>query len=134
MIKKITLILLTIILGIFTLNVWFANTVDNSENNTNTRVDHSEKTTLRLSDDIGKMADRIGVMADRIGVMSDRILKMADKILKTQEIQSKNLQMTQNNILKTLDMINKSIDANNKLLASLISSNNAVVNCMCKAK
>ncbi len=130
--KKITLILLTMFLWIFSLNIWFADTADNSENNTNTRVDNSEKTTLRLSDDIGKMADRIGVMADRIGVMADRILAMADKILKTQEIQSKNLQMTQNNILKTLDMINKSIDANNKLLASLISSNNAVVNCMCK--
>ena len=130
--KKITLILLTMILWIFSLNIWFANTVDNSENNTNTRVDHSEKTTLVLAADIGKMADRIWKMADRIGVMANRILIMADKILKTQEIQSKNLQMTQNNILKTLDMINKSINANNKLLSSLISSNNAVVNCMCK--
>ena len=132
MIKKLTLILLTIIFWIFSINIWFANSVDNSENNTNTRVDHSEKTTLRLSDDIGKMADRIWKMADRIGIMANRILIMADKILKTQEIQSKNLRITQNNILKTLNMIDKSIDANNKLLASLISSNNAVVNCMCK--
>ncbi len=128
MIKKITLILLTMILWIFSLNVWFANT----GNNTNTRIDHSEKTTLVLAADIGKMADRIWKMADRIGVMANRILIMANKILKTQEIQSKNLQTTQNNILKTLDMINKSINANNKLLSSLISSNNAVVNCMCK--
>ncbi len=48
----------------------------------NYRIDHSEATTLRLSDDIGVMADRIGVMADRIlwtelqiGVMADRIVE-----------------------------------------------------------
>ena len=35
-------------------------------NDINYRIDHSEATTLRLSDDIGKMADRIGEMADRI--------------------------------------------------------------------
>ena len=131
MTKKITLILLTLITWIFTLNIWFASDINDTENNTNTRVDHSEKTTLRLSDDIWKMADRIWEMADRIGVMADRILKMADKILLTQKIQSKNLEMTQDNILKTLDMINKSINTNNKLLASLIVSNKAIVNCMC---
>jgi len=134
MMKKIILILLSMTFGVFSLNIWFADTVNSSENNTNTRVDNSEKTTLKLSDDIWKMADRIWKMADRIGVMADRILTMADKILKTQEIQSKNLQTTQNNILKTLDMINKSIDANNKMLSSLISSNKAITNCMCKTK
>ena len=48
----------------------------------NYRIDHSEATTLRLSDDIGVMADRIGIMADRIlwtelqiGVMADRIVE-----------------------------------------------------------
>jgi len=48
----------------------------------NDRIDHSEATTLRLSDDIGVMADRIGIMADRIlwtelqiGVMADRIVE-----------------------------------------------------------
>ena len=48
----------------------------------NTRIDNSEATTLRLSDDIGTMADRIGEMADRIlwtelqiGVMADRIVE-----------------------------------------------------------
>ncbi len=48
----------------------------------NTRIDNSEATTLRLSDDIGVMADRIGEMADRIlwtelqiGVMADRIVE-----------------------------------------------------------
>ncbi len=48
----------------------------------NQRVDASEATTLRLSDDIGVMADRIGEMADRIlwtegqiGVMADRIVE-----------------------------------------------------------
>ncbi len=48
----------------------------------NTRIDNSEGTTLRLSDDIGKMADRIGEMADRIlwtelqiGIMADRIVE-----------------------------------------------------------
>ncbi len=48
----------------------------------NERIDHSEATTLRLSDDIGVMADRIGEMADRIlwtelqiGVMADRIVE-----------------------------------------------------------
>ena len=32
---------------------------------TNEQVNRSEETTLRLSDDIGKMAVRIGDMADR---------------------------------------------------------------------
>ncbi len=48
----------------------------------NQRIDNSEATTLRLSDDIGVMADRIGEMADRIlwtegqiGVMADRIVE-----------------------------------------------------------
>lgn len=50
-------------------------------------LDAMLKTTLRLSDDIGKMSDRILDMADKIGVMADRILE-------TQRIQSRNLNAT----------------------------------------
>ncbi len=48
----------------------------------NTRIDNSEKTTLRLSDDIGKMSGQID--------------KMADKIIETQKIQSTNYNNTLN--------------------------------------
>lgn len=57
-----------------------------SEDYTHT-LDSMLKTTLRLSDDIGKMSDRILDMADKIGVMADRILE-------TQRIESKNLNAT----------------------------------------
>jgi len=92
-----------------------------------TRVDHSEKTTLRLSDDIGKMADRIGVMADRI-------LAMADKILETQRIQWKNVELTQKNILKSMELINKTLEQNNELLKQMIQLNSKMIDCMCKNK
>lgn len=55
--------------------------------------ENSQKSMLRLSDDIGVMADRINQMADKINAM-------ADKIVKTQEIQSQNLKITEENILK----------------------------------
>ena len=129
--KKISFILLIIsLIFISILNLWYANWTSSA----NTRIDNSESTTLRLSDDIWKMADRIWEMADRIWVMADRILTMADKILKTQEIQSKNLETTQSNILKTLNLIDKSISSNNQMLKALIDSNNKVSSCMCKWK
>ncbi len=53
-----------------------------AEDKANTRVNNSEKTTLRLSSDIGKMSDQIG--------------KMGDKIIETQKIQSKNYNNTLN--------------------------------------
>jgi len=94
-------------------------------NSTNTRVDNSKKTTLRLSDDIGKMADRIWVMADRI-------LEMADKILKTQEIQSKNLMTTENNVLEWIKLLNTTLKQNNKLLLQMIKLTSNMMWCMCK--
>ncbi len=41
----------------------------------NQRIDNSEATTLRLSDDIGVMADRILWTEGQIGVMADRIVE-----------------------------------------------------------
>ncbi len=82
----------------------------------NYRIDHSEATTLRLSDDIGVMADRIGVMADRIlwtelqiGVMADRIVVSENLISDStlalvQDIQETNQAMSaQTNLLRTAD-------------------------------
>ncbi len=129
--KKIVFaIFIMSLIFISVLNFWYADWTSSA----NTRINNSEATTLRLSDDIWKMADRIWDMADKIWVMADRILTMADKILKTQEIQSKNLEVTQSNILKTLNLIDKSIDSNNAMLKALIDSNNKVSNCMCKWK
>jgi len=48
----------------------------------NTRINNSEKTTLKLSNNIGKMSVQIG--------------KMDDKIIDTQKIQSKNYNNTLN--------------------------------------
>jgi len=90
----------------------------------NTRVDNSEKTTLRLSDDIW-------VMADRIGVMADRILAMADKILETQRIQGKNVELTQKNILESMKLMNKTLEQNNKLIEEMIKMNSKLMDCMC---
>ncbi len=41
----------------------------------NQRIDQSEATTLRLSDDIGEMADRILWTEEQIGIMADRIVE-----------------------------------------------------------
>ena len=60
---------------------------DNAGEDYTHTLDAMLRTTLRLSDDIGKMSDRILDMADKIGVMADRILE-------TQRIQSKNLNAT----------------------------------------
>ena len=124
LLKKCSIISL-FILSTNSLIISSAYAQDNNSNTTNTRVDNSEKTTLRLSDDIGKMADRIWEMADRI-------LKMADKILETQKIQSKNLEMTQNNILESIKLINKTLEQNNKLLQEMIDVNSKMIGCMCK--
>ena len=64
-----------------------AHQADNASDDYKTTLKTLSKTTLRLSDDIGKMSDRILVMADKIGVMADRIVE-------TQKIQSRNLQAT----------------------------------------
>jgi TolA-binding protein len=77
--------------------------------NSNDRVDSSEQTTLRLSDDIGKMADRIGGMADRIG-------EMAERILKTQEIQAKNIELTQKSMLELMQAMTKQMEFSNRLM------------------
>ncbi len=50
----------------------------------NARIDNSEATTLRLSDDIGAMADRIGEMADRILWTEGQIGLMADRIVESE--------------------------------------------------
>jgi len=55
-----------------------------AQDKANTRINNSEKTTLGLSKDIGKMSGQIG--------------KMGDKIIKTQKIQSKNYNNTLNKI------------------------------------
>ena len=52
----------------------------------NQRIDNSEATTLRLSDDIGVMADRIGEMADRILWTEGQIGVMADRIVTSEEL------------------------------------------------
>jgi archaellum component FlaC len=75
----------------------------------NERVDNSEKSMLRLSDDIGKMADQIGVMADRIG-------DMADRILETQKIQSKNVEITQQSMLEMMKIMSEQLKASNKII------------------
>ncbi len=46
----------------------------------NQRIDNSEATTLRLSDDIGVMADRILWTEGQIGVMADRIVTSEELI------------------------------------------------------
>ncbi len=58
----------------------------NTADSANTRIDNSEKTTLKLSDDIGKMAGQID--------------KMGNKIIKTQEIQNENYNNTLNKTKK----------------------------------
>ena len=80
---------------------------------TNERVNGSGETTLRLSDDIGKMADRIGDMADRIGDMSERILE-------TQKIQSKNLELMQESVMEAMKMMGKQMETTNKIMEFLV--------------
>ena len=120
---KSLLISLPLVTGTFA--VYSTIYADDWADKANTRVDHSEKTTLRLSDDIG-------VMADRIWVMADRILKMADKILETQRIQSKNVALTEQNILESMKLMNKTLEQNNKLLQQMIQMNSKMMDCMCK--
>ena len=54
--------------------------------NANDRIDHSEDTTLALSDDIGDMADRIGDMSDRILWTEGQIGIMADRIVESENL------------------------------------------------
>ncbi len=53
----------------------------------NQRVDNSEATTLRLSDDIGTMADRILTTEGQIGVMADRIV-VSEEMIKDGTLQT----------------------------------------------
>jgi methyl-accepting chemotaxis protein len=80
----------------------------------NERVNSSEETTLRLSDDIGKMADRIGDMAERIGDMSERILE-------TQKIQGKNLELMQESVMEAMKMMGKQMETTNKIMEFLVN-------------
>ena len=86
----------------------------------NQRTDNSEKTILRLSDDIGKMADRIGNMAERIGQMADRIGDMADRIQETQNIQGKNLELMQETVSDVMKMMSAQAQNSNKMLELLV--------------
>ncbi len=78
----------------------------------NYRIDHSEGTTLRLSDDIGIMADRIGIMANRIlwtelqiGVMADRIMASNHLISYSSLVLSGRIKNTTDNMVtKTYEM------------------------------
>lgn len=82
----------------------------------NQRIDNSEATTLRLSDDIGQMAEHIGEMADRIGQMADRIGVMADRILATQRIQSENMEASQESIRDTLRLMAEIVESNQQTM------------------
>lgn len=82
---------------------------------TDGRVDHTEMTTLTLSNDIGKMSDRIGVMADRIG-------EMAERIVKTQEMQSQNMELMQKSMLETMQTMVKQMELSNKIIEIMINS------------
>jgi hypothetical protein len=73
----------------------------------NKRINNSEQSMLKLSEDIGKMADRIGVMADRI--------------LETQKIQNENIKTTQESIIEMMKMMNEQLKANQKILELIIS-------------
>ncbi len=74
----------------------------------NYRIDHSEATTLRLSDDIGVMADRIGVMADRILWTELQIGVMADRIVESEYLISYSSLMLSAQIKDTVDtMVNQ---------------------------
>ena len=79
----------------------------------NDRANSSEKSTLRLSDDVGKMSDRIGEMADRIGDMSERILE-------TQKIQGKNLELMQESMMEAMKMMGKQMETTNKIMDVLV--------------
>jgi len=74
-------------------------------NDINYRIDHSEATTLRLSDDIGKMADRIGEMADRILWTEGQIGVMADRIVHSEHLINNGTQQTIDQIQETLKQI-----------------------------
>ncbi len=71
----------------------------------NYRIDHSEGTTLRLSDDIGKMADRIGEMADRILWTELQIGVMADRIVHSEHLINDGTQQTIDQIQESLQQI-----------------------------
>ncbi len=74
-------------------------------NDINYRIDHSEATTLRLSDDIGKMADRIGKMADRILWTEGQIGVMADRIVHSEHLINDGTQQTIDQIQETIKQI-----------------------------
>ena len=80
----------------------------------NRRVDSSEETVLRLSDDIGKMADRIGEMADRIGDMSERILE-------TQQIQAKNMELMQKSVMEAMEMMSAQMKVTNRIVEAMVA-------------
>jgi len=84
-----------------------------STNQANEQINSSEQTTLRLSDDIGKMADRIGQMADRIGDMSERILE-------TQKIQSKNIELVQQSVMEAMKIMSNQMETTNKIMELLV--------------
>ncbi|OQW93508.1 MAG: hypothetical protein BWK79_10740 [Beggiatoa sp. IS2] len=86
----------------------------------NQRVSDSEKSMLKLSEDIGKMADRIGLMADRIGTMADRILE-------TQKIQNQNIEHTQKSMLEVINTMNEQLKANNKIMELLINKSSGLI-------
>jgi len=113
MFKRKIIIGLVVLLSLSTISI--------AEDTTGTTT---ETTTLALSDDIGKMADRIGDMADRIN-------EMGDKIVETQKIQSENLLTTQKNILDAITLINTQLEQNNKIIESLITTDNKMIECMC---
>ena len=71
----------------------------------NYRIDHSEATTLRLSDDIGKMADRIGEMADRILWTELQIGVMADRIVHSEHLINDGTQQTIDQMQESLDQV-----------------------------
>ncbi len=82
----------------------------------NYRIDHSEATTLRLSDDIGVMADRIGVMADRILWTELQIGVMADRIVESEYLIS----------YSTLTLAAQIKDTNDQMIAKTYETQNTI--------
>ncbi len=93
----------------------------------NTRIDNSEATTLRLSDDIGLMADRIGVMADRILWTELQIGVMADRIVESEYLINSGAQQSADQVQETLAMLLASLSQSQTLTQSIVDLNATIL-------
>ena len=94
----------------------------------NQRIDNSEATTLRLSDDIGRMADRIGEMADRILWTELQIGVMADRIVESEYLINTGAQQSADQVQETLALLMNGLQQSQTLTQTIAALNAEILN------